>query len=703
MKKILLTLVVLTTLLISTSYAQMPWQYTVTGLNHTVLVQASTSITINGTALTSGDYIGMFYDSLGTLACGGYLEYTGGTGAAAAWANDANSTDIDGFANNEEFKWKIWRASDGMVFNAVATYITTGLPNQGNFSVNGMSGLATLTAIVGSDVAVGNITSPASSCGDLTAAEMFSFQVLNLGVTAVDSVMVSYSVDAGTTVFYDTIVQNIPVGGTYNYTASQTFDFSAIGSYSCIITVENSLDDTPGNDTLSYSINNFSPAPVSMIGFDTAYCTSNVPLQLVSSHPGGIYMITPGTIPVILDQIYFTIPGSYELNYSYTDSNNCVTTVVEPFTVNQSPLIELGANVESCEGGVEELSVAPGYISYSWSTASTDTLISVTTSGIYSVSVTGVYGCVTVDSVEVTFNPSPVVAIQGDTVGCDGETVVLDVIGQGSSYAWSTGSFLNEITVNASGVYSVTVSEQGCTGFDVVEVNFYANPVLDLGADIESCEGDTVVLDAGPYTSFLWSNGSTSQTIDVTYNGAFGVAITDEHGCIGGDNIAVTFQLLAVADFTYDVSGTVVTFTNASANADTYLWDFGNSTTSTNENPVVDYGAYDTYTIELAASNDCGTDMYTADITILGVNDIALENDVQLWPNPSTGAVNLLLGDAFLNDATISVYNSLGEIVHVIEATNRMAVLDITSQPTGIYFVQVNTNARTIVKKLIRQ
>ncbi len=96
MKKILLTLVVLTTLLISTSYAQMPWQYTVTGLNHTVLVQASTSITINGTALTSGDYIGMFYDSLGTLACGGYLEYTGGTGAAAAWANDANSTDIDG-------------------------------------------------------------------------------------------------------------------------------------------------------------------------------------------------------------------------------------------------------------------------------------------------------------------------------------------------------------------------------------------------------------------------------------------------------------------------------------------------------------------------------------------------------------------------------------------------------------------------------
>jgi hypothetical protein len=703
MKRILLALIVLTTVTLNNGFTQPPWYYTNTGSNHTVLIQTGTPITINNVQLTTGDYIGVFYDSLGTLSCGGYISYSSSTLAVAAWGDDVGSTPIEGFASNEEFKWKIWRASDSTEFNAIASYWTVGMPNQGNFSSNGMSGVAALTAIIGSDVAVGNITAPSSSCGDLTATETFSFQVLNLGITAVDTVMVSFSVDAGLTVYRDTIVQLLPVGSNLVYTATQTFDFSAIGSYDCIITVENSMDDTPSNDTLYTTINNFLPAPVSMIGFDTAYCTSNVPFQLVSSHPGGIYIITPANIPVIVDQIYFTTPGAYTLNYSYTDSNNCVSSAIEDFQVYQTPEIELGPTVQSCEGENVILSVSSGYTTYNWSTGSSDTSIVISNSGLYSISVSGSNGCERIDSVDVVFNPLPIIDIQGDTSACEGETINLSAAGQGTSFVWSTGSSMDNITVGASGSYSVTVTELGCPGVDDIDVVIHDNPIFDLGSDIETCDGETIVLDAGVWVTYLWSNGSTAQTIDVTSTGAFGVAITDEFGCLGGDNITVTFNPLPIADFSYSINNTLVTFANQSSFADSYSWDFDNGMTSTNDDPIIEFGTYDTYSVELTATNGCGDDVIVIDVIVLSIDELAFNNRVQVWPNPATDVVNISIEVEMTADTYLHLTDATGKLIINQEILKTNTSIDLSEFSPGVYFIKVNSSTDSYIRKIVKQ
>lgn len=123
------------------------WTYTNTGNSHTILIQDTVQITIDGVQISSGDYIGVFYDSLGTPACGGYIEWTGQTIALAAWGDDSQSPLIDGFAIGEEFNWKIWRLSDGASFDATATYIQAPvMPNTEDFAVNGISGLNFLFA-----------------------------------------------------------------------------------------------------------------------------------------------------------------------------------------------------------------------------------------------------------------------------------------------------------------------------------------------------------------------------------------------------------------------------------------------------------------------------------------------------------------------------------------------------------------------------
>ena len=61
-----------------------------TGSNHTILVLNSIPITIDGTQVVSGDYVGVFFDSLGTLACAGYTLYepSGGNMSITAWGAD---------------------------------------------------------------------------------------------------------------------------------------------------------------------------------------------------------------------------------------------------------------------------------------------------------------------------------------------------------------------------------------------------------------------------------------------------------------------------------------------------------------------------------------------------------------------------------------------------------------------------------------
>lgn len=105
-------------------------------------------------------------------------------------------------------------------------------------------------------------------------------------------------------------------------------------------------------------------------------------------------------------------------------------------------------------------------------------------------------------------------------------------------------------------------------------------------------------------------------------------AATDLFGACSQEVISTTKAWYAVgvgADFTYGVSAqftasptsgcttpTTVNFTNTSSNASTYSWSFGDSGTSTAQNPSHTYNALGTYTVKLVANGGaCGIDSLT--------------------------------------------------------------------------------------------
>ncbi|MBN2682781.1 MAG: HYR domain-containing protein, partial [Bacteroidales bacterium] len=127
-------------------------------------------------------------------------------------------------------------------------------------------------------------------------------------------------------------------------------------------------------------------------------------------------------------------------------------------------------------------------------------------------------------------------------VGSDNCTVVstLQTLGLGSGSTFPIGVTTEEYTVTdiagntASCSFTITLNEA---------------PIVNLGIDTTICEGDTVILDAGVFDSYLWSNGETSQTILVDSAGlgigthAFIVTAIDNNGCEAIDTVFVTIEI----------------------------------------------------------------------------------------------------------------------------------------------------------------
>ncbi|HJW73277.1 MAG TPA: PKD domain-containing protein [Geothrix sp.] len=85
---------------------------------------------------------------------------------------------------------------------------------------------------------------------------------------------------------------------------------------------------------------------------------------------------------------------------------------------------------------------------------------------------------------------------------------------------------------------------------------------------------------------------------------------------LGSAKFDVTYARQApVAAFTAATSGLTTTFTNTSGlSATGWSWDFGDGSTSTDQNPVHTYSAAGTYTVSLTATNDFGNSTPTTKV-----------------------------------------------------------------------------------------
>ncbi len=148
--------------------------------------------------------------------------------------------------------------------------------------------------------------------------------------------------------------------------------------------------------------------------------------------------------------------------------------------------------------------------------------------------------CPTYTNIIVNFHTNPTPVISGDLEFCEGLSTVLDA-GSYSSYTWSNGDDTQTSTITAAGDFSVEVTDaNGCMATSaLVSVVQNSLPTVSLGADQDICQGENTILDAGTFDSYLWSDGSTMQTLTVTTTGDYILEVTDANSCSNSDTVHV--------------------------------------------------------------------------------------------------------------------------------------------------------------------
>ena len=383
--------------------------------------------------------------------------------------------------------------------------------------------------------------------------------------------------------------QNLTIPIQLSGTATNGIDYSGIPA---------SINFPPGQTTASFTIQSLTDALVE--GLETLTLTFPI------TDPCG------NTTPLVLD---LWIQDNQPMQV--TLSSSPITCPGDPVTINSQ-----------ISGGVQPYT-------YQWSTGQNTGSMTFTPTNTQSVWLAVSDACTGIpayDTILVTvpvLSPLTILTSPDITEICPYIPATLGVQASGGSgqytYAWTINNVLSGTTdsllVNpgSSSMYLITVTDNcGNTIQDSINYTILSPPlVLQMNGPFQICPGDSVdllVSATGGYGNYYynWSTSATTPQITVAPQNttSYFVQVSDECQTFSVTAVALVQVVKPLANF-YIMSqdpmqGLPVQFENASLNAWSYTWAFGDGNGSFLVNPIHTYTQPGSYEITLIATNQEG-------------------------------------------------------------------------------------------------
>jgi len=354
-----------------------------------------------------------------------------------------------------------------------------------------------------------------------------------------------------------------------------------------------------------------------------------------------------------------TTPGIYI--DSLSTSTGCDSTIYNVLTVN--PSYSTNNSITICEGDSVWINGQYEYFA-----------------GVYSQNLTTQFGC---DSIlTTTLIVNPIFSNQINTSICQGDSLNI-----GGTYISETGTYydvfqtyngcdsVTQINLTIKPVYLTTLNASICAGthyifgelmltsagsyFDtltstngcdsIVNTILTVHPNKEIEINASICEGDSIFL-AGNY---------------VTTAGLYFDTLQTSFGC---DSIIITkLKLIPKPNAAFDViaiSQNEFNFNNQSTSSESYLWEFGDSYTSLEDNPTHVYYTNGEYNVTLISTSKCGSD--TSTNMVASIFSIDFYNGFSPNDDGKNDYWNIPILDYFA-DNKVTIINRWGNEVWITE------------------------------------
>jgi gliding motility-associated-like protein len=325
----------------------------------------------------------------------------------------------------------------------------------------------------------------------------------------------------------------------YNGTADSITTIYDPGMY--YVTVQDYCNNI-SSDTIKFTLVN---SPAFNLGPDTTICSLD---SLIINAPAGFssytwasnYNITSTSGQSV--RVWPAIDTVYTVTALF--NNGCSVLDSIKVSVKTAIPINLGIDTSFCQGGSVFLNAGAGFNSYLWNTGAATQGITVSTAGIYSVAATNSSGCISKDTLKVlNVYQNPLVNLGADANICQNAPLSLNAGSGYSNYSWQDNSHSQFFLANVAGTYWVTVSSAGgCRGSDTINIlRVLDTPRNFIQPIIEICNNNNWEYTKANdnYTAYLWSGGSTRDSILITQPGNYWLQVTNSFGCKAKENFTI--------------------------------------------------------------------------------------------------------------------------------------------------------------------
>lgn len=523
---------------------------------------------------------------------------------------------------------------------------------------------------------------------------------------------------------WGTMVREVKAGESYGMVTSFACNFG-LGEHTTIPTLTirwpsglvETFTDLSVDQTITV-IENTCVSPVASI------TTPNAPIicgngdQLTLTANGDFeYLWSTGATTQSID---VTVAGNYSVTIDDGEGCTATTSIFVEQSPDETPTVTVEGDLRGCEG--EEVTLTSSDASgYSWSNgAGTDQTITVTTSGNYAVTITGVCGAFTSEAVEVAFLDAPEAPEADDvsianntsaTLAATGENIEwFDVATGGTAIAtgnsfntpvltntttyWVSGATVHGGEISNGGATNNTVNGQYHTNADnyqlftafedliIQSVKVYATGAANRTiAVVDQSNGSTVATGV-----FNIPDGESRVTLNfnVPEGGPYGLR------CVGGNPQLWRDGAGSNPQYPYAL-GTLGSMTSSTAS--------GNNAT-----------AYYYFFYDIEVKRPSTTCVGPRAEVLVNVGPAAIGGREALasfavWPNPSTGMVTMDMGQ-LTGTVALDVTDVTGRVVlatTLVRTAEGLATLDLSALAGGEYTLSARDANGLAVSRIVVQ
>lgn len=502
---------------------------------------------------------------------------------------------------------------------------------------------------------------------------------------------------------------------------SYTTGYCELDSIAEIITYTLIANDFCGNaDTAVYNITVVNDIQIDL-GMDLIVCEGDSVVLSVGEIVFEEFLWSTGDTT---EQIVVYSSGEYSV--IATSENGCCSTDTLDINIAPVPIASASGGTIDCTSNSVQLMGVSDQINSSFNWIGPNGFMSneqnpeVGSAGVYTLTVSSVFGCSDSVSVDVLADDDlPDIMASAGVIDCNNSEAVLS----GSSmtadvtFMWTGPNGFSsanaETTTTEPGVYQLSVSAMnGCVSVvDVTVVEDMDSPVASLTAGTVDCINNNqgLSISATEDYEYLWSlDGNTISTasmVTISSAGLYEVVVTGDNGCEISfqysleENILDLLVNITTTEATNGSDGTASLELLNAMNVTSILWDNGQTGNMANNLTVGDH------TVTVTDIFGC---MHTFNFSIKmvsAVNDIDILSSIQIFPTIFTDWLNIEASFANSVKAEILIFDITGKVIQTQKLSDSNVIkekFELSHLGSGVYLVSIRVENQMITRRVIK-